>query len=155
MDSPLESLFTYQPGESWVTFYDPHFIPVYTPTFSSTTLEQQANTLCGDDAECLFDIAATDRVDIGQVAVDSGQEIDEILQLQIPSNYITIGVYIRINTYLAVVCQDMCVFGACVANDTCLCEPGYNGSNCSTPGSYIASYTSAFSCLFANNYFLF
>ena len=84
MDSPLDSLFTYRPGESWVTFYDPYFVPVYDPVFSSTQLEQQANTLCGDDLECLFDMAATGRVEIGQVAVDSGREFEEILELQIP-----------------------------------------------------------------------
>lgn len=135
----MSSLFTYQPGESWVTFYDPYFVPVYRPVFSSTQLEQQANTLCGDDTECLFDIAATGRVEIGQVAVESGRQFEEILQLQIPSMYyvyfiITLCILLSIIIIRTVVCQSACMFGACVANDTCHCEPGYNGSTCSTPG---------------------
>ena len=71
VDSPLDSLFTYRPGESWVTFYDPYFVPIYTPVFTSAALQQQANALCGDDTECLFDVAATGRVDIGEAAVES------------------------------------------------------------------------------------
>ena len=86
MDSPLDSLFTYQPGESWITFYDPYFVPVFEPVFSSPQLEQQANDLCGDDLECRFDVAATERVDIGEVSVDTGRQIEEILELQIPGN---------------------------------------------------------------------
>ena len=85
MDSPLESLFTYQPGETWTTFYDPYFVPIYRPVFSDNTLEQQATAVCGTDLECLFDMAATGRMDIGQVSVEIEQEIEEILQLQIPS----------------------------------------------------------------------
>lgn len=84
IDSPLNSLFTYRPGESWVTFYDPYFVPVYIPVFSSAELERQANSLCGDDVQCLFDVAATGLVEIGQVALESGREFEEILQLQIP-----------------------------------------------------------------------
>lgn len=88
VDSPLDSLFTYRPGESWVTFYNPYFVPVYTPVFSTSALEQQANALCGSDTQCLFDVAATGRVEIGQVAVETGREIEEILELQIPSTAI-------------------------------------------------------------------
>ena len=40
--------------------------------------------VCGTDLECLFDMAATGRMDIGQVSVEIEQEIEEILQLQIP-----------------------------------------------------------------------
>ena len=47
-------------------------------------MEQQANALCGTDTECLFDVAATGRVDIGEAAVEIGREIEEILELQIP-----------------------------------------------------------------------
>lgn len=84
VDSPIESLFTYQPGESWATFYDPYFLPIYTPVFSSPALERQANAICGDDTQCLFDIAATGIVEIGQVAVETGREFEELLELQIP-----------------------------------------------------------------------
>lgn len=135
VDSPLDSLFTYRPGESWVTFYDPYFVPVYTPVFSSPELEQAANTVCGADSQCLFDVATTGRIDIGEVSAESGREFEEILELQISSNrrcwlqIVLIMIY-----YYAVVCQMSCVFGTCVANDTCNCEPGYNSTDCSTPG---------------------
>jgi hypothetical protein len=84
VDSPLDSLFTYRPGESWITFYDPYFLPTYTPTFSTPEEERQANMICGGDTECLFDVAVTGRVDIGQVVVDSGREIEEERELLIP-----------------------------------------------------------------------
>lgn len=87
VDSPLNSLFTYQPGQSWITFYDPYFIPDYEPVFSSTELAAEAMTLCGQDAECLFDIAATDIVEIGEVTLEIGMEIEETLTLQIRSKY--------------------------------------------------------------------
>ncbi len=50
-------------------------------------MEQQANATCGDDTQCLFDVAATGMLDIGQVSVDTGNEIEEDLQLQIPGIY--------------------------------------------------------------------
>ena len=86
VDSPLDSLFTYQPGETWNTFYDPYFIPIYEPTFSSPEAEANATMLCGDDTECLYDVAATGRMDIGQVVVDIGNEIEETNELQIPGS---------------------------------------------------------------------
>ncbi len=87
MDSPLDSIFTYQPGQTWATFYDPHFVPIYEPTFSDPSLQQQANSICGTDLECLFDMAATGRRDIGQVSIEIEQEIEEILDLQIPGKH--------------------------------------------------------------------
>ncbi len=84
VDSPQDSIFTYQPGQTWATFYDPHFVPVYKPTFSSPSLQEQAASICGNDVECLFDMAATGREDIGIVSIDVEQEIKELLELQIP-----------------------------------------------------------------------
>ena len=85
MDSPLDSLFTYRPGESWVTYYNPFFVPVFQPVFTDPDLMQQANTLCGDDLECLFDVAATDTLEIGRSTMDTGREIQEELEFQVPS----------------------------------------------------------------------
>jgi len=88
IDSPVDSLFTYKPGETWSTFYEPYFVPIYQPVFSDSTLQQQATEVCGSDLECFFDMAATGRQDIGQVSVEVEQEIEEILELQVTGNII-------------------------------------------------------------------
>ena len=84
MDTPSDSLFTYQPGESWATYHDPFFVPLYEAVFSDVELEQQANELCGDDQQCLFDVAATGLVELGQSTLVVGQEFEVILQTLIP-----------------------------------------------------------------------
>ena len=80
-----DSLFTYAPRESWVTFYSPGFNPTFTTTFSDPQLQAQANEICGDDQFCLYDIAATRRTDIGLSTLIGNQEFEEILQLSAPS----------------------------------------------------------------------
>ena len=90
VDTPVDSLFTYQPGESWATFYDPFYVPTYQPMFANPELESQANDLCGDDIFCLFDVAATGSMDIGLSTLEGGREIKEIAQLQIPGLLVTI-----------------------------------------------------------------
>ena len=85
VDSPLDSLFTYQPGQSWSTFYNPYFTPDFRPVFSSPALEQQANATCGGDVQCLFDIAATGNVEIGEVSVEIERENEELEQKQVAS----------------------------------------------------------------------
>ena len=72
------SLFTYKSGESWATYYDPYFIPSYQPTFSSPELQSEAEEICGDDALCLFDIAATGIVAVGISTLETSQELEEI-----------------------------------------------------------------------------
>lgn len=86
VDAPTDSLFTYQPGESWATYYDPCFVPVYTVVFSNPALQSQANAICGGDQQCLFDVAATGQVEIGQSTRDIGLEYEEIMQIQIPGD---------------------------------------------------------------------
>ena len=85
IDIPKESLFTYQPGESWATYYDPFFSPIYEPVFSDPVLEQEATSICGDNFFCLFDVAATGEVDIGRTTLAVADEYEEILEQQIPS----------------------------------------------------------------------
>ena len=84
IDTPVESLFTYQPGESWATHYDPYFVPTYLTQFSDPDLATRANELCGNDPFCLFDIAATGRVDIGLSTLQGSQELEQIVQLSLP-----------------------------------------------------------------------
>ena len=58
--------------------------------FSSAELEQEATELCGEDHQCLFDVAATGRSDIGLSTLTSGNMLDEIIQLQIPGDLKTL-----------------------------------------------------------------
>ena len=88
IDTPANSLFTYQPGESWATYYDPYFVPTYLTDFSDPDLAAQANELCGNDPFCLFDIAATGRVDIGLSTLQGSQEFEQIVQLSLPGTYL-------------------------------------------------------------------
>ena len=83
-DDPAESLFTYKPGESWATFYDPFFTPTYEPVFSDPVLETEANTICGDDQFCLFDIAATGRIEVGLSTLEGSQNYEMIVNLSRP-----------------------------------------------------------------------
>ena len=84
IDTPTASLFSYQPGESWATYYDPYFVPHYAPTFSDSSLEAEADALCGGDLFCLFDVAATGSMDIGLSTLEGGQEFERIMQFSIP-----------------------------------------------------------------------
>ena len=84
IDSPDDSLFSYRPGESWATYFDPFFVPFFEPVFANTDLEARASEVCGDDTFCLFDIAATSRVEIGMSTLEGGQELDEIANFSVP-----------------------------------------------------------------------
>ena len=85
IDTPRDSLFTYQPGENWATYYDPFFSPIFVPNISDPILKQEADSICGGNFFCLFDIAATGRTDIGLSTLVGSEEYDEILEQQIPS----------------------------------------------------------------------
>ena len=89
VDSAGDSLFSYRDGESWENFRDPSFTPVYQPVFSDPDLEAQATTLCGNDAFCLFDVAATGRMDIGLSTLSGSQNVELVIQLSLPSEYMT------------------------------------------------------------------
>ena len=136
IDIAKESLFTYQPGESWATYYDPFFSPIYEPVFSDPILEQEAASICGDNFFCLFDIAATGVMDIGLSTLTGNIEYEDILEQQIPSiiSYMWIFLFVWLPLFSTVVCSTPCMNGACVANDTCNCAEGYTGSVCDVQG---------------------
>ena len=90
IDNSTDSLFTYATGEDFTTFFDPAFNPEFQPTFSDPGLEAQASDICGDDAFCLFDIAATGRTDIGLATVVGSQTFDDIVALSTASKYFLI-----------------------------------------------------------------
>ena len=80
-----ESLSVYGPGENWRTFYHPDYVPTFAPTFNNVTLEREAKKMCGDDQFCLFDIAATKRVEIGAATMEGLETLDVIIEMSKPS----------------------------------------------------------------------
>ena len=53
-----ESIMWYQPNVNSTSFQNTSFQPIFTPTFSAAE-EAHAQQLCGDDANCRLDYAAT------------------------------------------------------------------------------------------------
>ena len=83
--SSNESLFCYKDSENFSTFYDPEFVPSFFPSFDDPELERQANATCGDNFACIFDVAATGRLELGNVALQVRREEETDGVLAIPS----------------------------------------------------------------------
>ena len=58
---------------------------MFAPTYTDTTLEEEAKEVCGDDSFCLFDIAATKRVEIGAATMDGQEMLETIVEMSKPS----------------------------------------------------------------------
>ncbi|XP_064398468.1 sushi domain-containing protein 2-like isoform X2 [Halichondria panicea] len=113
LKSASESLFTYNAGESFILSYDPNFNPVFETTFKNADLEDKAREVCGNDEYCLFDIATTNNVKIGMATMRGVESFDEMVEMAVP-----------------IVCDPPCVNGACVQNNNCSCNEGYEGDTC-------------------------
>ena len=87
IDDSSDSLFTYKTGESWETFYDPSFSPAFKPTFEDPVLEEEAKEVCGDDKSCLYDVAATKKVEIGMATMRGVESFDTIVEMSTPSMF--------------------------------------------------------------------
>ena len=76
-----KTLFTYHVGESYDTFLDLSFTPAFldetASLFSSSTLEQEARNICGENAECLFDIAVTGKASVGEATLKAFNDLQE------------------------------------------------------------------------------
>ena len=81
IDNEADSLFSYNDGESWATFYRPNYQPLFDLVFASPELEAEAREVCQNDTFCLYDIAATGRVQLGMTTLRGNQELDEIVEL--------------------------------------------------------------------------
>ena len=57
--------------------------------FNNTQLEEEAKEVCGDDKFCLFDIAATKRVEVGAATMVDGEMFDTIVEMAVPSKCIS------------------------------------------------------------------
>ena len=69
-----QSLFTYNyaQNESVDTFAKPDFEPMFADniTWYNNSLRLAAEAQCGDDYECLFDVASTNDLSVGMVTKD-------------------------------------------------------------------------------------
>jgi hypothetical protein len=76
-----KTLFTYRIGESYDSFLDLDFTPVFldetASLFSNSTLEQEARNVCGENKECLFDIAVTGKTRVGEATLESFNELQQ------------------------------------------------------------------------------
>ncbi len=68
VDNPRQSLFTYGLNGDFDSYFDLNFVPAFEPVFTDPELEQQAQSICGNNKLCIFDIAATGDVNIGSAA---------------------------------------------------------------------------------------
>ena len=83
-------MFYYKDNKGWSDFYDFGFTPEFSPTFDDPKLEEQAKELCGDVSACLFDVAATGRLDIGMSALSAKEDQKIVQELSVPSEFINI-----------------------------------------------------------------
>ena len=61
-----ESIFTYAPGDSVATFSDPDHIPPFLDEIASNLEGNSTLTeICGNNAQCLFDIEQTGDINVG------------------------------------------------------------------------------------------
>lgn len=65
-------------------FYDPDFVPLYEPRFTNSTIQTEALEACGGDTFCLFDIAATGRMEVGLSTLSASQELEDIIEVSQP-----------------------------------------------------------------------
>ena len=77
-----ESLFTYnqQISQSWETFYDPYFEPIFTIIQNDELLE----SVCENDTFCLYDISVTGSTEIGLSTLNGSKQYDELVRISYP-----------------------------------------------------------------------
>ena len=76
------------------SFSDPDFEPMFADniTWHNDSLRQKAEDQCGNDQECLFDVASTNDLSLGLVTKDiSIQLVNETKQL---SKYLDLSLYL-------------------------------------------------------------
>lgn len=86
IDNSENSLFTYTNG-SLGDYHFPDFAPVYEPTFTDPDEQRRAMDICAEDAFCLFDIAATKRVEVGMSTMQGNVDLEMITMLSQPGAF--------------------------------------------------------------------
>ena len=77
------TLFTYKPGESTSTFTNASFVPIFLDEpihFASNELTAAAELACQGDVNCLFDIASTGDVSVGESTKQVSVELESEAQ---------------------------------------------------------------------------
>ena len=92
IDDPDNSLFSYEEGKSWADYFDPDFTPAYQPTFTDPALEERTMEICGDDQFCVFDIAATEREEVGMSTMQGNLDLEMITELSQPGQCVHVCV---------------------------------------------------------------
>ena len=113
IDDPVNSLFSYEEGKSWADYFDPNFTPAYQPAFTDPALEERAMEICGDDQFCVFDIAATEREEVGMSTMQGNLDLEVITELSQPGQRTCVC-----SCVCAIVCVCVCV---CVCVRVCVC----------------------------------
>ncbi|XP_046863081.1 protein mesh-like isoform X2 [Xenia sp. Carnegie-2017] len=74
-----KTLFKYPSGKSYNSFVDQTFTPKFldesNTLFSDDDLERRARSVCGENKECLFDVAVTGKTSIGEATLKSFEEL--------------------------------------------------------------------------------
>ena len=121
VEKASRSLFPRIPQEEWDELNDPSFVPVFQPKFTSSELNATATTVCRGEEECLFDVAASGRLEVGLATLEFVKEYNKFL-----SNYMSTGVHVcacvRVCVHLCacgvyMCCVCVCVYMCCV----CVC----------------------------------
>ncbi|XP_078693760.1 mucin-like protein [Branchiostoma floridae x Branchiostoma belcheri] len=79
-EGPRKSIFHYLHGESLANFTSPSFLPAFTDqiwSFADPDLERQARAVCGNDTACLFDVAETGDVEVGEMEKEDQRRFQE------------------------------------------------------------------------------
>lgn len=82
--SELESLFTYNPGQSVGSYSDTNFVPIFDPTDLPFFNMSGTAEVCGDSFECLFDVGSTGLISVGNLTMEAQISFNETLILSEP-----------------------------------------------------------------------
>ena len=75
-----QSLFTYEGQESPLTFMDLNYVPMFIDniTWTNDSFRQQAESVCGNNTNCLFDVAVTVDTSFGASTKQLEEDNNEI-----------------------------------------------------------------------------
>ena len=83
MTTPDESLFVYQQGKSHATYHNPSYQPIFADSqkldFQDKALEKEAQDICGDSSQCMFDIFTTGKVRIGRATKETVRQFVAVI----------------------------------------------------------------------------
>jgi len=78
-----ESLFVYQQGKSHASYHNPSYQPIFPDSqsldFADKSLEKEAQDVCGDNAQCMFDVYTTGKVRIGRATKETVKQFVAVI----------------------------------------------------------------------------